>query len=169
MWGAWIAKWKQIPQVNNITVRPVIGDSVGDFHTHILNANPPEIIDRPNPSLSEPLLRLFQRNRSLRPTIHASRIDFVLSDSIAMNDPSIWVMDKAGIQRVLDRTRDDIKLLMSFMDKNCAQAVRDDPRWWSLSAYADRISESPLPQPIPAQKLEELCVEMANEIYKLKQ
>ena len=169
MWGAWIAKWKRIPRVKNITVRPVIGDIVGDFYTHILNATPPEIIDRPNPSLSGPLLRLFQRNRSLRPTIHASRIDFALSDSVAMNEPSIWVMDKAWIQRVLDRTKDDINLLMSFMDKDCAQAVQDDPRWWSLSAYADRVSESPLPQPIPAQKLEELCVEMANAIYKLKQ
>lgn len=168
MWGASISRWARIPKIGKLIVRPVIGDVVKDFYLKVIGAKPPVSIERPNPSLSGAILRLFQRNRSLRPTPHASRIDFALSSIIPMNDPSIWVMDRNWMDRVISETRLDNELLMSFMSEDDAKAVRDDQRWWSLDAYSDKVAESPLPKPIPNDKLEEMCVQMINAIYKMK-
>lgn len=167
MWAARIAHWKKMARVRNVMVRPVPSDIVPDFYGNVLRADPPAGTVRPNPSLPGPVLRLFQRNRILRPSAHASRIDFVLSEAVAMDDPSIWVMERPWIERVLAETRSDNEALLSLMDADCAAAMRDDPRWWSADAYGRAVAESPLPQEIPAEKLEEMCVHLAQALFRL--
>lgn len=129
MWSTRIAPRQKMKRVRNVTVSPVPSDIIPDFYHNVLGAEPPKGIAHPNPSLPGPVLRLFQRNRSLRPSIHASRIDFVLSNAIFMSDSSIWVMNESWIDRVISETREDNKALLSFMNQECADAVKNDPRW----------------------------------------
>lgn len=168
LWGERVKKWAQLEHVSSLTVRPVPADIVTDFYEEVLQAPKPNVVTRPNPSLPGPVLRLFQRNRSLRPSAHASRMDFALSDVISMEDAPIWVLNKNLIEKILTRTRKDNELLMSFMNESASRYVRDDPRWWSASAYEDKIAETPYEQPISPKKLEEMCVKMAHAIYELK-
>ena len=53
------------------------------------------------------------------------------------------------------------------MDPSTAEAMRADPRWWNASAYAEKEAESPDPVPLPASKLEALCVDLIETIVDL--
>ena len=168
LWGARIAQWQTLKRVRSITVRPIGGDVVSDFFANILKAPVPQNVSRPNPTLPGPLLRLFQRNRELRPGPHNSRIDFALSQTPVHDDPPIWVMNPELIQKVIDFTRDDTRQLMEYMEPDAAKMVRDDPRWWSADAFADKQAESPDPTPVDPRKLEEMCVSMAQQLFELR-
>ena len=168
LWGARVKRWADLKCVKSVTVRPVPEEVVADFYEHVLDAPKPQLVLRPNPSLPGPVLRLFQRNRSLRSGIHASRMDFALANHLKISDPSIWVMNELWINRVLSKTQKDTELLLSFMDNDSSKKVREDSRWWSPAAYSDKNAASPNPEPISPEKLEELCVEMAHAIYDLE-
>lgn len=168
LFGNLVQQWSEIEGVSELTVRPLPSDIVSDFYEHVLNASKPTDVILSNPSLPGPILRLFQRNKSLRPGPHRSGIDFILSDLIKMEDKTPWVLDKDVVHRVLDGSEKDNQLLMSFMDERSAQSVRDDPRWWSASAYEHKVVEKPGKRPIPRDKLEEMCVKMAKAIEELK-
>lgn len=168
LWGERIKRWAQLDHISSLTVRPVPTDIIPDFYENVLKASKPDTVTRPNPSLPGPVLRLFQRNRSLRKGIHSSGIDFALSNVIKMEDPSIWVLNEDFIERILAKTKNDNELLMSFMDEPASRHVRDDPHWWSASAYKDKIYEEPHEQSIPPEKLEEMCVKMASAIYEIQ-
>jgi hypothetical protein len=168
LWASYAEKWKKLEQVKSLTVRPVPADIIADFYGEVLQAPLPDDLPTANPSLPGPLLRLFQRNRSLRPSMHDSLIDFALSGQLDMKVPSIWVLDKKFMQNVIDRTRDDNEVLLTLMSDSCAKSVRDDARWWSVDAFSKNKAESPYAQVIPAETLERMCVEMAQAIYDLR-
>ncbi len=169
LWAAKIQKWSNIKEVSEIIVRPVPADIVSDFYSTILNALPPEAVERPNPSLPGSILRLFQRNRSLRPNAHNSKIDFALSSVLTNSGSTTWVLNEQWIDRIITETRSDNEALLKFMDAESAQNVKNDPRWWRAEAFSDKTAESPDPQPISNEKLEDLCVEMAQAILDLKE
>ena len=168
LWGFRAQKWTNLKRVRRLIVKPVPKDIVVDFYENVIGATMPKDAARSNPSLPGPLLRLFQRNRSLRPSFHSSRMDFALSDQVGLSDPSIWVLNREWIERILKKTREDNALLMSLMDESSANQVSEDPQWWSPSAFSDRTAEPPGPQAIPPEKLEEMCVAMAHSIYRLR-
>lgn len=168
LWGFRAQKWTDLSRVKRLMVKPVSGDIVADFYENVIGAPLPVDAARSNPSLPGPLLRLFQRNRSLRPSFHSSRIDFALSDQVGLSDPSIWVLNEEWIDRILKKTQKDNELLISLMDESGARHVREDPHWWSSSAYSEKTAEPPGPQAIPPEKLEEMCVAMARSIYRLR-
>lgn len=168
LWGARIAQWQTLGRVRSITVRPIGGDVVSDFFANILKAPVPRNVSRPNPTLPGPLLRLFQRNRELRPGPHNSKIDFALSQESVHDDPPIWVMNPELIQKVIDFTREDTKQLTDYMEPDAAKMVRDDLRWWSADAFADKQAESPDPMPVDPHKLEQMCVAMARQLFDLR-
>lgn len=168
LWGRRVQSWSKLERVSSLTVRPVPADIVTDFYENVLAAPKPIDLNRSNPSLPGPVLRLFQRNRVLRPSMHKSGIDFALSRVIKMRDASIWVLDESHIAYILEKTAKDNELLLSYMDEASGQSVRADPRWWSAAAYEDKVAEPPTAQPIPPKKLEEMCVKMAQAIYEMQ-
>lgn len=168
LWGKRVKRWAAMKGVSDLIVRPVPSDIVSDFYSAILDAPAPTNGGRPNPSLPATVLRLFQRNRSLRPSAHNSRIDFALSSVLGNNEPSIWVLNDKWIKKILEETQPDNELLMTFMDTESADCVRDDPRWWRSDAFAEKVSENPNPQPIDPDKLEDLCVQLAQAVFELK-
>lgn len=168
LWGERVKRWASIKGISDLIVRPVPSDIVKDFYSTVLNAVEPENVSRPNTSLPATVLRLFQRNRSLRPSIHDSKIDFILSNLITCDEPSIWVLNEQWIHKILENTRSDNEALTEFMDSESAACVKKDPRWWHADAFSDKIAENPNPQQIDVVKLERLCVQLAKAVFDLK-
>jgi len=168
LWASYVEKWKKLGHVKSLSVRPVPADITIDFYETVLQVPVPSELPPANPSLPGPLLRLFQRNRLLRPNMHDSAIDFSLSDQLNMKSSSIWVLDMNFMQSIIDMTRDDNELLLTLMTDNCAKSVREDAKWWSVAAFSKFHAESPSPQTIPADTLEQMCVELAQVIHRLR-
>lgn len=166
MWSQRIAAWSSIDRVESCTVRLVRGDVVSDFFTHVLGAAAPESALAANPSLPGTILRLFQRQRQLRPGPHDSKIEFVLNRHLKLQGETPWVLDQAWIRRILSATEQDNHQLLGFLDDDSAAAMREDGRWWNPEAYSDKKAESPDPIPPDAAELDELCAALITALNK---
>jgi hypothetical protein len=168
MWSRHLAGWQKIAQVRRLTVRLLPEDIVSDFYLNVLDAPAPAAPSASvNKSLPATVLRLFQGNPKLRPGPHGSLIDFVLSENLKSAEPAPWVLNSAWISRILEETRAENRRLLTMMDPASAKAMRADPRWWDAAAYAEKEAEPPGPVPLPASKLEALCVDLVGAIEDL--
>lgn len=164
MWGARMREWKSIPRVKSVTVRLLPDDVVADMYAYILETDSPDTRPMVNSSLPSVILRLFQRNRELRPHAHASRIDFILSEQLALPGSSPWVLAPELIEHILSETREDNVDLLSMLDSESARIMREDARWWDKAAFSDKVAESPDPVPIDPDALEKLCVALVKAL-----
>jgi len=168
LWGERLARWQHVPAVDDVQVRLLPDDVVPDFFEHALGAHAPTSQGSGvNKGLHASILRLFQRNRELRAGPHASAIDFVLLKELDMTGTAPWVLDRESIERILGATREDNRKLLSMLDPESAARMQADARWWDADAFSDRIVESPDPQPMSADDLEQLSVELTQAVARL--
>ncbi|QSX78913.1 hypothetical protein [Agrilutibacter solisilvae] len=163
LWGARMQEWRSVPGVWSVNVRLLPDDVVADMYSHVLDVEPPEETAFVNASLPGDVLRLFQRNRELRPHAHAGRIDFVLS-KLKLAGTTPWVLSPEWIARILSETQLDNEVLLSMLDEASAARMRADPRWWDAAAFQDKVAEPPTPVPLDPEALEKLCVELVKAL-----
>ena len=127
-WTQPVEAWMRVPGVRSVAVRSASGDVVRDFLEGVLSVGLPfDEPPRTNRSLPATVLRLFQRYPHLKERNGRSRIDFVLSSELDLDEPSLWVIRKPLAARIIEATRADNERLLGLMDPQTAAAVRADP------------------------------------------
>lgn len=165
-WSNFINRWNSIKNINNIIVRILPNNIVEDFGD-IIGVGSLEQVDV-NRGLPGVILRLYQRNRILRRGPHDSRIDFILSRIIDLDDPTPWVLDKDTMKWIVEETLESNKLLQRFLDDKSVADMNSDERWWSADAFSNRNLESWEPREIDPIKLERAVVDIIRRLYELE-
>lgn len=164
-WDTLAAAWEALPQVEEVIVRLLPGDVVPDFYEEVLDVEVPEGLPRDvNKSLPGSMLRLFQRNRDLRPGPHDSEIEFLIGKYVDLPGKTPWVLDRPTVRTILDATRESNLALLERLPPEQAEAMRADPRWWDAEAYADKTREPPGPVDPDADTLEVMCVALIKAL-----
>lgn len=168
-WTKSIDPWLRVPGVRSVAVRSASGDIVRDFLEGVLRVEYPlDETLRTNRSMPASVLRLFQRNPRLKPKKGRSRIDFILSTELKLDEPTLWVIDQPLAARIVEATRADNERLLTYMDEATAAAVRADPAWWDATHYAKRVAAPPERQPLDPDQVEKLCVALAEALVRVR-
>ncbi len=147
-------------------MRLLKGDIVQDFMSHLGYQIPEQV--RTNQALPELVLRLFQRNRQLRPEPHESEIEFALMRHLNIaGKRAPWVMRQNMVERLLRLYHEDNESLLRFLPEAQRDVMRHDPRWWDVSAYADKKPGKLEKMNLPKGELEELTVAAMEAIVRL--
>jgi len=174
-WLTLLQQWAAKPWVKKVDVRLVDGDVVSDFLDYLGYKIPPQ--PRSNKGLPGSVLRIFQRNRQLRPGPHDSAIEFALSRHLQLEDASTpWILFPWQIKKFIEYYRQENEQLVHYLPVNQRQKMLEDARWWSAETYSDRKHSSPLPNRLNIDELEQLAVaalvavaRLDTEILRLKQ
>ncbi|WP_019867826.1 hypothetical protein [Methylovulum miyakonense] len=94
-----------------------------------------------NKSLPNGILRLFQTHKRLRPSPHASAIDFILEKHLKLEGEADWVLDPAHIKTIIEETRDSNLALLDFIDEDCKGKFIADQRYWDAAAFDDKVAQ----------------------------
>ncbi|MDQ9172260.1 hypothetical protein Q8A64_17760 [Oxalobacteraceae bacterium R-40] len=189
-WGAWTdlplirwiqknrskAKWHQILQawrrkswVGNIDIRILEDDIVQDFVSHLGDYSI-SIQPYANQGLPDIALRLFQRNRALRQSAHASAIEFILSRNIAFGqnyEPTPWVLRPKLIAQLLDYYRSDNEALLDCLPEVQKIKIKGNAFWWDTGPYMEKPFHKAADKKIPLEELEQLTVDALQTISRL--
>lgn len=159
-WARRLTAWKgSVP----VTVRLLPQDIVADFFGSMGFERPATAQAPVNKGLPEAVLRLYQRNRSLRPASHAPQMDFVLSRSLGLPGNTPWVISQDRAAQVIARVRRDNLDLLDLLDPVSRAIMRADRRWWSAGAYQDKIvsDHGPVPPDIGELQILQAALERA--------
>ncbi len=144
-WAEDIELWGEVKNVEAVRVSTTSSNVINSFFKS-LNCGFRDAERRANSSLPGSLLRVFQRNRELRPGPHDSKIDFMLSEKMVFDtkrDPTPWVLTERQVKKVLEETvffRDVVYSNTSLSDK---VLMSNDLRWWSSCHYVNKKYEEP--------------------------
>jgi hypothetical protein len=164
-WGRMLREWSAMDGVTAVRAKLLPQDVISEFFSW-LAYDPPESIVL-NKSLPSIALRFLQRNRELRPHAHACDIDFVLQRALdGWRGGAPWVMPLEHVAYVLDKCREDNLALKDMLDPEDQASMAADPRWWTASAYADRIVEPPEVQPLEAAEMEAFALALARALNR---
>lgn len=162
VWSAALQMWKaRLPQAR-FRFRVLPGDVVVDFFENVLGIPKPDATAaQPNRGLPGVILRLYQRNRILRPAPDDHMIDFILSRRLNLSGAAPWVLGPGRIARMLERSGPESRAIQRMLDSDAAEAMENDERWWRPRAYAHLSAEPHAPQEIDAAALvglhQQLC------------
>jgi hypothetical protein len=168
LWSIPLRAWRKDPHVSDISIRLLPDDVVGDFFTLLGVKLSTATSDNVNRGLPATILRLYQRNKQLRPTRHASEIDFILARRVNYSGSAPWVLERDMVERIVAKTLPSNRELLTMLTPDLAESMRRDPRWWDAGAFADRRVESWEPQLPDIAELERLCVAMAEAIVRME-
>lgn len=139
LWADQINKWKNIPNVEGVTVRVQSSDIVEDFLRIFDVAK--NIVDqheaRNNTSLSPMLIKLLLALKGIR-DVHFADVDTILSKYITFEGKSPWMIDSCLSESIINATKNDNILLMSMLSDENRDKMRHDPRWWDKEYYSGR-------------------------------
>lgn len=169
-WARHLDLWQSHPNFREAKVRLLSKDIVGDFFAAFGAARPPGIESgQVNGSLPGDILRLYQRNRQLRPGPHLPATDFVISRLGIAGAPTPWVIPSALAEEVIEASRADNERLLAMLPEDEAARMRANPAWWSAEAFADKPLQSPLPQEPDAAALDRLCAGLVEALVRQDQ
>lgn len=167
LWIKKIQSWERVPSISKVNVRLSGQDIVHDFCT-FLNLNTMERVVS-NSGLPGSVLRLFQRFPALRPGPHDSKIDFILSKYLKIeNDKTPWVLNENMVKRIMKDTRDSNNQILPYMEEDQAEIVKNDPRWIDEEFYSEKLVEPAfLNHELHPAKLEELTHQLIKVIVNI--
>jgi hypothetical protein len=166
LWDVLADKWTDKPWVNSVYVRVLSGDIVSDFMS-LLGYSGIKGVNA-NKSLSNSILRLFQRNRSLRKGPHDSKIDFALARNLDVITGKVpFVIERHLVSRLVDYYRESNERLASMLSDEQRQVMLNDNRWWSGGSYDNRKVCNPGPEVMSMSELEDLAVAALKAIVRL--
>lgn len=168
-WHLFVEKWHESPFVSSISTRLLNEDIVSDFFENL--GLIPDFDKEPkvNKGLPSEILRLYQRHPFLRPSSHASAIDFVLSRRLALNGETPWVITHENVKNIIENCFQSNQELKNHLSDDSAGDFLADQRWWDPGFYAKK---KPVPwQPVPAadEKMDLLCAKMVATIFEMDQ
>jgi len=165
-WHSLLQQWAAMPWVKKVDVRLLAGDVVQDFMSYLGYQIAGQ--KRTNQSLPGIVLRLFQRNRQLRPGPHDSAIEFVLARHLQFEaGKTPWVIRPQMVQNLLDYYLPDNILLLDMLPDGMRQKMGDDPRWWSPAPYEERKLSPVQVKNLDREELERLAVSALESIWDL--
>lgn len=166
-WSSALALWKaRLPRAR-FRFRVLPDDVVEDFFANVLEVPKPRVAtQQSNRGLPGVILRLYQRNRVLRPGPDDHMVDFILSRRLNLRGPTPWVLGPGRIARMLEQSGPENRLIQRLLDPDAAEAMEADERWWRPRAYAHLSAEPHTPQEIDAAALvtlhQQLCAASGN-------
>jgi len=168
-WYELFSEWKKKKWVENIEIKLLTPDIVADLNTFLgLHLDSNRYREKLNKGLPEPILRLYQRNRHLRPGPHNSRIDFILSNHICFdNNTSTWIMPSDFSKALIEYFRDDNKNLLSVLPSDQQNRMKIDDLWWSSEAYLTRTIRPLRARNLKAVELEPILIRALEAIVRL--
>jgi hypothetical protein len=168
-WFELLSEWKKKEWVENVQIKLLTPDIVTDLHTFLgLNPESSRGQKKINKGLPEPILRLYQRNRHLRPGPHASEIDFILSKHIFFdNHITPWIMPPHFSGALIQYFRDDNENLLSILSSDEQKQMKLDDLWWSTEPYLARAIRPLMARNLKADVLESILVKALEAIVKL--
>lgn len=157
-WGAWTtatlarwintnrekAKWSEIsnqwedkPWVKKIILRLLPENVIKDFNAQMKIPALPLLSEATiNKGLSEPILRLFQHYRHLRPGPHDSEIEFILAKHLPnMTGNSPWVIPGPILEGLIKYYLEDNQNLIKKLAPDQKNLMLNNARWWNSDAY----------------------------------
>lgn len=142
-WTTVVEKWSRKLNSEKI-ILPLTSNIITDFSELL------ELVELPssksNSSLPEELLRVFQRNRSLRKGPHDSSIEFTLANKIDFSkykNKTPWVIDSNLTGVIIEETKVMFVDALSYMPMKYHKKFIDNKRWTSVEEYAGkRVSPS---------------------------
>jgi hypothetical protein len=165
-WDRLLEHWSAKPWVKQVDVRLLEGDVVQDFMGYLGYPIPPQ--PRANQSLPETVLRLFQRNRQLRPGPHDSAIEFVLARHLKLDaGKSPWVLRPKMIGPLIEFYRQENERLVRKLPEEQRQKILGDPRWWDAEVYAQRETSKVMVGKLRADDVEPLAVAALDAIKRM--
>lgn len=165
-WFELLQEWQGKSWVKKVDARLLNGDVVQDLMGYLGYLIPGGM--RANQSLPGVVLRLFQRNRQLRPGPHDSAIEFALARQLPMRDgKSPWVIGPKLAEQLVDFYREDNEKLLGLLSAEQGRAMRADTRWWVIDPYSQRTVSRPLGQELNREDLESLAVAALEAVYRL--
>ncbi|HMV71266.1 MAG TPA: hypothetical protein PKC08_03735 [Pseudomonadales bacterium] len=165
-WNRVVDAWRSVPGVREVQVRLLPPAIVTDFCEMLGVASPGNVIV--NRSLPSAVLRLFQRQRSLRPGPHDSGIEFAIARHIELpNAGTPWVMPADMIEEVIDTCREGNRQLLEQLDPVQQEQMRANPAWWDAAHVAERPRLPWQVQPPSAQDAEDLAVRTLGALQRL--
>lgn len=166
LWHTVMQAWAAQPWVRQAQTRLLNGEVVQDFMSSLGYHIPAQ--PRANQSLPATVLRLFQRNRRLRPGVHDSAIEFVLARQLKMEGGSTpWVLRQRMVSELLPFYRKDNERLLETLPAEQRQKMQGDARWWDAAHYLQRPVGRPVAGQIDAAALEKLTVAALEAVHRL--
>ena len=140
-WFHWLNKYKEIIPDANIIVLPYEKniDKIF-FKTQEINnfVNQKNI----NRSLPTEIIKLYLFNRLHRPSEHENYNDFLFSNIIFSSSHNYsncpWILDQENIKKILKKTENQNKSLISLMKTSNAQKIINDPSWWDVKHFENK-------------------------------
>jgi len=164
-WTALLQKWARMDGVSTVQPRLLPADIIDDFFRRLSCEAPTHLsINRSLPAVA---LRFLQRHRDLRPHAHASDIDFVLERALKGRYASTpWVLPLWYVAQILDECRADNTALMDMLTDQDKARMQADPRWWTPTAYEDRVVQAPEPCAPVAEEIDAFAAELARALLE---
>jgi hypothetical protein len=168
-WFELFSEWRKKEWVVDIEIGILTSDIVTDLHT-FLDLHPESNLHRKklNKGLPEIILRLYQRNRHLRPGPHNSEIDFILSKHVSFeNNITPWIMPHHLTESLIEYFRVDNENLLSVISSDKQKKMKLDDLWWSNVPYSTRAVRPLQARNLKAEELESALVKALEAIVKL--
>lgn len=165
-WKKFYEGFRSIPWVEKVNMKVMGDDVVKDF----CDITGLEYVkaEKRNKSLPGSILRVFQHYPQLRPSSHASAIDFVLANRMELpKEPTPWVISSENIIKILDSYKEENDYLFKVLDPECQKLMEENSSWYYLSAFSDMSYENPENVDLTEGQLEFLLASALESIFKM--
>ena len=145
-WFGYLCRYKEIAKNSEIIVFPLEDDINKTFYKY-QGINNYKEVKKMNKSLPLEVLKLYLYNKAHRPSPHESSNDFLISNLVSSSAYNYshfpWILSQKNIRDILNKTKKQIKSLISLMDPMDAQKIINDPAWWDIEHYKDKEINDP--------------------------
>ncbi len=168
-WNKIIIDFKRNPRVKKVHIKILDRDIVSDFIKYFsINFVQPSL-QQVNKSLPGQILRIYQRNKTLRPNQHASGIDFSLERALTFSSlqSTPWVLDQEQMQFILRSHYTDNLNLIKLLPDSEREKMELDKSWWDIPS--DKHTESSDSVECDPKSLESITVESLKKLASFDQ
>ncbi len=144
-WLEFITRWKSYDFVDKLTLKPLTSNIMKEFGQwlHIKDEAFDNAVN--NQSLGENLSKfIIQNKKALNRTIHAPQVDFMfekhLSADANLNGAKPFMLSEEKIAQIIEFYTSDNKEMLQYFTESDQEIIKNDPRWWDIKAYEDRLA-----------------------------
>ena len=145
-WFRYLSRYKKLVPDANILVIPLQENINKVFYStqDISNFRESNNI---NNSLPIEVIKLYLFNRIHRPSKHECLNDFLFSNLLSSSSYNYsntpWVISKKNIAKILKKTNEQIKSLLTFVDPEISSKIIEDSSWWDINHFENKYVYDP--------------------------
>ncbi|GLX81279.1 hypothetical protein [Thalassotalea eurytherma] len=166
-----IESWKNNDCIREVNIRALPANIIDDFCEifQVTKHSVKSVEAQLNSSLPNAVLRLFQRNRQLRPSAHQASVDFTLMRLLTLQGKPDWVLSRGNIETILNETKRSNRALLKMVNDDVRASIEQDDRWWQTDAYHKLNYQCPDYPNLDPIELELLTVKLIQQLAMLEQ